>query len=161
MPEALWSASWTIRRTATVGAARADRPSASSSISTPWTRASISTSLRSAPLQAVALELGRSQPEDQRAELVQRLARDELDPLELGPRAVGIRVELRRGGLGAEHQAEQLLADDVVELEREPVALGDDRQLAAALVQPRVRDRDRGVRGEQLDQLLVARRRTR
>ena len=45
--------------------------------------------------------------------------------------------------------------DRVVQLEREPVALVEDRQLAAALVQPRVGDRDRGVRGEQLDQLLV------
>ena len=30
----------------------------------------------------------------------------------------------------AEHEREELLADDVVELEREPVALGEDRQLA-------------------------------
>ena len=50
--------------------------------------------------------------------------------------------------------------DRVVQLAREPVALLDDRQLAAALVQPRVLDRDRGVRGEQLDQLLVGVRRT-
>jgi hypothetical protein len=42
-----------------------------------------------------------------------------------------------------------------VQLAREPVALLDDAQLAAALVQPRVLDRDRCVGGEQPDQPLV------
>ena len=42
-----------------------------------------------------------------------------------------------------------------MEIQREPVALRDDRELARLLVQAGVRDRDRGVRGEQLDQLLV------
>ena len=111
-------------------------------------------------LEPVALELGRPQPEDQRAQLVERLARELAQPLDLGARGLGVAVELGRRRLGGQHQAEQLLADDVVELEREPVALGDDRQLPAALVQARVRDRDRGVRREQLDQLLIARRRT-
>ena len=46
----------------------------------------------------------------------------------------------------------------VVQLTREPVALLDDAQLAAALVQARVLDRDRRVRGQQLDHLLVVER---
>ncbi len=72
--------------------------------------------------------------------------------------AAGSRSSSVAGRLGAQDEAEQLLADGVVELEREAVALGDDRELAALLVQAGVRDRDRRVRGEQLDQLVVRRR---
>ena len=75
--------------------------------------------------------------------------------MQVGARRRGVRVELGAGGLGGEHQAEQLLADHVVQLERQAVALGHDRQLSALLVQPRVGDRDRGVRSEQLDQRLI------
>jgi len=42
-----------------------------------------------------------------------------------------------------------------VQLEREAVTLLEDRQLAAALVEPGVGDRDRGVRGQEVDQPLV------
>ena len=105
--------------------------------------------------QPVALELRRAQLEDQRAQLLERLARQLLQPGDVRARRVAVAVQQRAGRLGGQHEAEQLLADRVVQLEREPVALGEHRQLAAALVQARVGDRDRGVRGEQLDQLLV------
>ena len=96
------------------------------------------------------------QLEDQRAQLLHRLAR-ELAAARSSSRRAPRRVALeqRRRRLGRERDAEQPLRDRVVQLAREPVALLDDAQLAAALVQARVLDRDRGVRGEQLDQLLV------
>ena len=154
---AFCSASWAIRRTR--GRARARRCGRRVDVeldrAPPCTRRSISTCLRSAPHEPVALEVGRAQLEDQRAQLVERLARELAEPLDLRRAPRRGRVEQRRGRLGGEHEAEELLADDVVQLERQPIALRDDRQLAAALVQPRVGDRDRGVRGEQLDQLLV------
>jgi hypothetical protein len=61
----------------------------------------------------------------------------------------------RRGRLGGEVEAEQLLADDVVQLQGQTVALGQNRQLPAALVETSVGDGDGGVSGQQLDQLLV------
>ena len=106
--------------------------------------------------EAVALEVRRAQLEDQRAQLLQRLPRQRL---QLGDLLARPRPGRARAAVAAasavEHEAEQLLADGVVEVEREPVALGHDRELAALLVQARVRDRDRRMRGEQLDQLLV------
>ena len=106
--------------------------------------------------QPVALEVGRPQLEDERAQLVQRLAaRAPAARSHLARAAARVAVEQRRRGLGGQHQPEQLLAHHVVQLERQAVALGEHRQLAAALVQARVGDRDRGVRGEQLDELLV------
>ena len=71
------------------------------------------------------------------------------------PAAAGSRSSSGRRGLGVEHETEELLADGVVQVESEPVSLGDDRELPGLLVEARVRDRDRRVRGEQLDQLLV------
>ena len=50
---------------------------------------------------------------------------------------------------------EQRLRDRVVQLARQPLALLDRRQLAAPLVQAGVLDRDRRVRRERSDQLLV------
>ena len=49
----------------------------------------------------------------------------------------------------------EALDDPVVELLPDAVALFHDRQLPDLLVQPRVLDRDAGVVGKQLDQLLV------
>ena len=72
--------------------------------------------------------------------------------------SVGIALEQRRRRLGGQHDAEQLLRDRVVQLARQPVALLDDAQLAAALEQAGVLDGDGGVRGEHLDQPLVTRR---
>src|SRR4051794_10468231 len=90
--------------------------------------------------EAVALEVGRAQLEHEGAQLVERLARELLQPGDLRAGGTGVAlavaVEQRAGRVRAEHEAEELLADDVVQLEREPVALGEDRQLAAALVQP-------------------------
>ena len=105
--------------------------------------------------ETVLVQVGRTQAEDQRAQLGERLARELAHPFELSAGGIYVAVEQRRGRVGAEVEAEQLLADDVVQLQREPVALGQDRQLPAALVQARVGDRDRCVCGEQLDQLLV------
>ena len=68
-----------------------------------------------------------------------------------------VTVEERRCGFGGEDEAVELLADDVVQVEREAVALGDHGELAALFVEACVGDRDRGVRGQQLDQLLVRR----
>ena len=66
-----------------------------------------------------------------------------------------VALEQRARRLGGQHGREQLLGDGVVQLAGEPVALLDDAQLAAALVQPGVGDRDRGVGGERLDHRLV------
>ena len=46
-------------------------------------------------LQPVALELGRPQPEDERAQLRQRLAREVADALELRARLLGAAVKQR------------------------------------------------------------------
>ena len=62
------------------------RRRASTSIATSCSGASTSTCLRSAPAQPVALEVGRAQLEDQRAQLVERLARERLQPRELRAR---------------------------------------------------------------------------
>ena len=75
-------------------------PSTSRSIATPWTRWSIVDLLAQRAGQPVALELGRAQPEDQRAQLGQRLAGQLADALELRPGRVGVAVQQRRGGLG-------------------------------------------------------------
>ncbi len=110
------------------------------------------------PCKTVALELGRPQPQDQRTQLLERLARELAHPRNLRAGGIvvgGLAIEQGRGSLGGEDETEQLLAHDVVELECEAVALGDDRELAAAFVQARVGDGDRGVGREQLDQRLV------
>jgi hypothetical protein len=93
--------------------------------------------------EAVAIEVGRAQLEDQRAQLVERLAGELLEARHLRPRGVLVLVE------------EELLTDNVVELEREAVSLRERGQLAATLVEAGVGDRDRRVSREQLDQLLV------
>ena len=60
-----------------------------------------------------------------------------------------------RGGPGVRPDAEQLLRDRVVQVAGQPGPFLHDGQLAAALVQPGVGQRDRGVRGEQGEDLLV------
>ena len=105
--------------------------------------------------EPLGLERRRAQLEHHRAQLVHRAARQLLhapDLLAGGRIAAGEQLARR---LGREHDAEQLLGDGVVQLAREPVALLHDAQLAAALVQPGVLDRERGVRGQQRDQALV------
>ena len=110
--------------------------------------------------EPLGLERRRAQLEHDRAQLVHRAARQLLHALDLRRRRpVAAREQLARR-LGREHDAEQLLGDGVVQLAREPVALLDDAQLAAALVQPRVLDRERGVRGEQRRSAARPRRRT-
>jgi hypothetical protein len=106
-------------------------------------------------LEPVALELRRAQPEDERTQLGQRLTSEIAHALELGTCLVGAAVQQRRRRLGGEVEAEELLADDVVELQREAIALRQDRELAAALVEPGIGDGDGGMGGQQLDELLV------
>ena len=96
-----------------------------------------------------------AQREDDRAQLLHRAARQHLHALDLRAGGRRIAAEQRDRRLGGQHDAEQLLHDGVVELAREPVALLDDAELAALLVQPGVLDRDRRVRGQQPDQPLV------
>jgi hypothetical protein len=67
--------------------------------------------------------------------------------------ARGVRCGQRGGGRQAKR--EELLRHRVVQLPRQPGAFLDDRKLAVALVQPRVRHRDRRVRREQREELLV------
>ena len=105
--------------------------------------------------EAVALEIGRPQLEHERAQLFQRLLCAGLEPGHLLARRRRVALEQRRGGLRVQHEAEQLLTDGVVQIEREPVALGDHRKLAALLVQAGVRDRDRRVSRQQLEHLDV------
>ena len=79
------------------------------------------------------LERRWAQSENQRTKLLQRLARQFAEALKMRSRGLWVTVELRRGGLRCEGQAEQFLADDVVQFKRQPVALREDRQLTAAL----------------------------
>ena len=105
--------------------------------------------------EPLGFERGRAQVDDDRAQLLHRLAGEVARELHLLARCRDVAVEQRAAGLGREHDPEELLRDRVVQLAREAVSLLDDRELAAALVQPRVLDRERGVRGERLDERLV------
>ena len=105
--------------------------------------------------EPLGFERGRAQVDDDRAQLLHRLAGEVARELDLRARRRDVAIEQRAAGLGGEHDAEELLRDRVVQLAGEPVALLDDAQLAAALVQPGVLDRERGVRGERLDERLV------
>ena len=78
-----------------------------------------------------------------------------MDDPKLFLRAFRVGLDELRRRLRRQRNAEKRLADRVVQLAREAISLLDDRQLATALVQARVLDRDRGVGGQQLDQLLV------
>src|SRR5262249_57302095 len=77
------------------------------------------------------------------------------DAGKLGARPGGDTTNEHRRGPGLGPDAEQLLRDRVVQLSRQPGALLEDRELAAALVQPGVGQRDGRVRREQPEQLLV------
>src|ERR671923_194617 len=96
-------------------------------------------------------DVRRPELEDERAHLGHRAA-DELAHLpELLLRLLRLGLDEERGGVGGQRDAEESLVHGVVELAREAVSLLDHRQLAAALVEPRVLDRDRRVaRGGQL-----------
>ena len=131
------------RQLALAGLDRRTPASTWSSMFVPCARPSISTSLRSAPSRPSRSSSGGRRPRISDAQLVERLASQLAQPLDLRPRRDQVAVHLGGGGLGGEHHAEQLLADHVVELERQAVALGQDRQLAALLVQAGVGDRDR------------------
>ena len=109
--------------------------------------------------EPVALELGRPQLEDEVAQLLERLLRELLQPARLCTRAAsGSTSSSPPAASAVSVSANSFWRHHVVQLERQPVALLEDRELAAALVQARVLDRDRGVGGEHLDQLLVGRR---
>src|SRR5204863_7705190 len=89
-------------------------------------------------IEPVPGEVGWAELEDQRPQLVERLASELAGAVDLGAGAGLATVEQRRRRLGGQHEAEQLLADDVVELEGDPVSFREHRQLAASLVEPRV-----------------------
>ena len=153
---AFWSASWAMRSTSRSRPGSAGGSfSIVSSISSPSRRPHQLDVLAERPGEPVQLEVERPELEDERAQLLERVLRQRLQPLDLVARRRRIAVEQRAGRLGAEDEAEQLLAHGVVEVEREAVPLGDDRELARLLLEARVRDRDRCVRGEQPDQLVV------
>ena len=84
--------------------------------------------------QALALGRRRAQLEDQRAQLVHRLARELLQAAQLRLGLVGVAVDDGGRRLGREREPEELLRHRVVQLARQAVALLDDAQLAAALV---------------------------
>ena len=122
---------------------------------TAWTRPSIETSLRSVPSSPSSSSAGGRSPRISERSSSSAWPASSRSLSTWARADARIALQLGRRRLGAQHQAEQLLADHVVELEGEAVALGDDRQLAALLVQARVGDRDRGVRGEDLDHPLI------
>jgi hypothetical protein len=105
--------------------------------------------------KAVLLHVRGAQLEDQRAQLVERLLRVDAQLVHLLARGRLVAVHQLAGRLGGQHEAEESLAHRVVQLERQAVPLGEHGQLAALLVEAGVRDRYRGVRRQQLDQLLV------
>ena len=105
--------------------------------------------------QALALGRRRAQLEDQRAQLVHRLARELLQAAQLRLGCLGVAVDDGRRRLGGQREPEQLLRHRVVQLARQPVALLDDAQLAAALVEVGLLDGERRVHREHLDELLV------
>ena len=119
------------------------------------TRSSSSTCLRSAASRpSPARSAGRSPTTIARSSSVASAARRcTVSSSRRRPRRVA--VDQRRGGVGGQPQAEQLLRHRVVQLAGDPVALLHDGQLPAALVEPGVDQRDRGVRGEQPQQFLV------
>jgi hypothetical protein len=105
--------------------------------------------------EPVAGQVGRAQAHHDGAQLVGRLG-GEL-PHGGQVRLGGAGVAGHQGGrrLGRQAQAEQLLGHRVVQLAGDPVAFLHDGQLPAALVQPRVDQRDRRVRRQDAQQLLV------
>src|SRR4051812_24362502 len=74
-------------------------------------------------VEAVPLEVRRAQLEDQRAKLVEGLAGELLGTGDLLAGGRLVPVEQGAGRLRGQHHGEQLLADDVVELEGDAVAL--------------------------------------
>ena len=105
--------------------------------------------------QAVLVQGGGAQLDDERRAVRRRPRRRGGDLLQLGLGAGRVAVDQRGGGLGGQAQGEELLGDRVVQLVGDAVALLGDGQLAAALVEAGVGQGDRGVRGEQAQQFLV------
>ena len=105
--------------------------------------------------EPVGDDVRRPELEDERAHLAHRAPHELAHLLDLRPRPDRLALDEERRRVGGQRHAEERLVDGVVELAREAVPLLDHRQLAAALVEPRVLDRDCGVGGERLDQLLV------
>ena len=126
-----------------------------SSISCRPSRRTSSTCFRSAPQRpSRSRSAGRSSKTSERSSSSASWARSR-SLATCSPRRGGIRSSRVRAASAVSSSPNSFCADGVVEIEREPVALRDDRELARLLVQAGVRDRDRGVRGEQPDQLLV------
>ena len=121
----------------------------------PDTRRSTSTCLRSTVASpSASSEPGRSSKTTARSSSIAPRASSDTR-LSSPPRAVAVAREQRRRRLGRQRDAEQPLRDASRAARARAGCAPRRCQLAAALVQARVLDRDRGVRGEQLDQLLV------
>ena len=127
------SASWAIRSTSPSRAGSAGSSSSISSVDLALLEAAEHLDvLAQRAAEPVALEIGRPQLEDERAQLVERLLRERLQLRDLLARRAPGRARAACSAASAlSTSAEQLLADGVVQVEREPVPLGHDRELAA------------------------------
>ncbi len=105
--------------------------------------------------EAVVVEGGGAQGEDEGAQLGGRVPGQLADGVQLLPGPVGVVGEVAQGRARGQADAEQRLGGGVVQLEGDAVALLDDAQLAALLVQPGVLDGEGGVGRQQADQGLV------
>ncbi len=102
--------------------------------------------VRSVGDQAVLVQGGGAQLDDDGAQLVGGLGGERGDLLELALGPAGVAVDQGGGGLGGQPQREELLGDGVVQLVGDAGALAGDGQLAAALVEAGVGEGDGGVR---------------
>ena len=105
--------------------------------------------------KSVLRERGRAQLGQHRTQLCTRLPGQALHPTQLRRCAHDVGGDQGRGGVGGQPEAEQLLRHGVVQVASQPGALLDQRELAAAFVQPRVSQRDRRMTRQQDQQRLV------
>ena len=105
--------------------------------------------------EAVALELGRPQLEDEVAQLLQRLLRQRAQRVHLLPRGLDVDVEQLPADSAVSDSANSFC--EITSCSSSASRLRSSRIESSRVrsYRPRVRDRDRGVRGQQLDQLLV------
>ncbi len=145
---ALWTASWAMRKTspsvAPPGRGVAGDLERDVLLVHPAQDAEVLAERRG---EALVGERGRTELEDERPQLLHAGARELLDALELDARGVGVAVEERRGGIGGEHDAEEVLRHRVVQLAGDAVALLDDaRARGCARRAGRSRSRSRRAR---------------
>src|SRR5262249_45445312 len=92
------------------------------------------------------LEVRGPKLEDQCAEFLECLLRGRLQFPQVLPCRRRVTTDERRCGFGGQHEAEELLADGVVELEREAISLREDRYLSPFLLKPPLPVPDPAVR---------------